>query len=153
MDDYSRGIAGYFLSFDAPNAQNTALTLHQAIWNKSDTRWPICGIPEKFYTDHGSDFTSHHMEQVAVDLKINLLFSKSWRATSVSFGVIWHKFCSLNGTKQVDNKCFTYTRISVTNSHVFIFSAIITKFFKSTILFRFNKNFISHFYTSLVLTF
>ncbi len=76
MDDYSRAIAGYFLSFDAPNAQNTALTLHQAIWNKNDTNWPVCGIPEKFYTDHGSDFTSHHMEQVAIDLKINLMFSK-----------------------------------------------------------------------------
>lgn len=36
----------------------------------------MCGIPEKFYTDHGSDFTSHHMEQVAIDLKINLMFSK-----------------------------------------------------------------------------
>lgn len=76
MDDYSRAIAGYFLSFDAPNAQNTALTLHQAIWNKNDTNWPVCGIPEKFYTDHGSDFTSNHMEQVAIDLKINLMFSK-----------------------------------------------------------------------------
>ncbi|HDU1328341.1 TPA: transposase, partial [Staphylococcus pseudintermedius] len=70
MDDYSRAIAGYFISFDAPNAQNTALTLHQAIWNKNNTNWPVCGIPEKFYTDHGSDFTSHHMEQVAIDLKI-----------------------------------------------------------------------------------
>ena len=76
MDDYSRAIAGYFISFEAPNAQNTALTLHQAIWNKNNTNWPVCGIPEKFYTDHGSDFTSHHMEQVAIDLKINLMFSK-----------------------------------------------------------------------------
>lgn len=25
---------------------------------------------------NGSDFTSHHMEQVAIDLKINLMFSK-----------------------------------------------------------------------------
>lgn len=46
MDDYSRAIAGYFISFDAPNAQNTALTLHQAIWNKNNTNWPVCGIPE-----------------------------------------------------------------------------------------------------------
>ncbi|MGH2248908.1 Mu transposase C-terminal domain-containing protein, partial [Enterococcus faecalis] len=52
MDAYSRALAGYFLSFDAPNAQNTALTLHQAIWNKNDTDGPVCGIPEKFYTDH-----------------------------------------------------------------------------------------------------
>lgn len=75
MDDYSRAIAGYFLTFDTPNAKNTALTLHQAIWSKSNIKWPICGIPEKFYTDHGSDFTSHHMKQVAIDLKINLVFS------------------------------------------------------------------------------
>ncbi|MBC1433811.1 DDE-type integrase/transposase/recombinase [Listeria rocourtiae] len=75
LDDYSRAIAGYYLSFSAPNATNTALTLHQAIWNKKDLDWPICGIPETFYTDHGSDFTSNYMEQVAVDLRINLTFS------------------------------------------------------------------------------
>src|SRR5699024_3175602 len=50
-------------------------------------------------------------------------------------------------------KCFTYTGISVTNPHIFILSAIIIKFFKSTILLCFNKSFISHFYTSLVLIF
>ncbi|EOH82923.1 Mu transposase C-terminal domain-containing protein [Enterococcus malodoratus] len=76
MDDYSRAIAGYSVSFDAPSAIHTALTLHQAIWTKQDSKWPICGIPEHFYTDHGSDFTSDHLEQVAIDLRINLLFSK-----------------------------------------------------------------------------
>ncbi|MBU5362170.1 DDE-type integrase/transposase/recombinase [Enterococcus raffinosus] len=76
MDDYSRAIAGYSVSFDSPSAIQTALTLHQAIWTKRDSKWPICGIPEHFYTDHGSDFTSDHLEQVAIDLRINLLFSK-----------------------------------------------------------------------------
>lgn len=75
MDDYSRAIAGYHLTFEAPSAINTALTLHQAIWKKENADWPICGIPEKFYTDHGSDFTSNHLEQIAIDLKINLIFS------------------------------------------------------------------------------
>lgn len=74
-DDYSRCIAGYFLAFDEPNALRTALSLHQAIWRKADPRWRICGIPEIFYTDHGSDFTSQHMEQVCVDLKCQLIFS------------------------------------------------------------------------------
>ncbi len=74
-DDFSRCIAGYFLTFAHPTALNTALTLHQAIWRKPDARWRICGIPEIFYTDHGSDFTSHHMEQVCVDLKVQLIFS------------------------------------------------------------------------------
>jgi putative transposase len=31
--------------------------------------------PHTFYTDHGSDFTSQHLEQVAAELKIRLVFS------------------------------------------------------------------------------
>jgi len=30
-----------------------------------------------FYTDHGSDFTSHHLEQVSADLKMGLVFSQA----------------------------------------------------------------------------
>src|SRR6266516_3553146 len=36
----------------------------------------ISGFPSVFYTDHGSDFTSRHMEQVAADLGIELIFSE-----------------------------------------------------------------------------
>lgn len=75
MDDFSRAVAGYFLSFDAPCSIRTALALRQAIWRKEDPRWRVCGIPEILYTDNGSDFTSHHLEQVAADLKIRLVFS------------------------------------------------------------------------------
>ncbi|MFL5660382.1 MAG: DDE-type integrase/transposase/recombinase [Ktedonobacteraceae bacterium] len=75
VDDYSRGVAGYFLGFQKATAWQTALTLRQAIWRKDDPRWHICGIPSTFYTDNGSDFISHHMEQVAADLKIALIFS------------------------------------------------------------------------------
>jgi len=74
-DDYSRAIAGYFLSFQHPNTLHTSLALHQAIWRKPEADWRICGIPETFYTDNGSDFTSRHMEQVSADLKIRLIFS------------------------------------------------------------------------------
>jgi putative transposase len=75
LDDYSRAVAGYALGFASPNAQHTALTLHQAIWRKADPRWHLCGIPSMFYTDNGSDFTSSHLEQVAADLKMALVFS------------------------------------------------------------------------------
>jgi putative transposase len=75
LDDYSRAVAGYFLGFQTPTAWQTALTLHQAIWRKEDPRWHVCGIPSTFYTDHGSDFTSQHMEQVAADLRMVLIFS------------------------------------------------------------------------------
>lgn len=75
FDDYSRGIAGYELSFIAPSAMKTALCLRVAVWRKKESLWTICGIPETLYTDHGSDFTSSHIEQVCIDLKINLIFS------------------------------------------------------------------------------
>lgn len=75
IDDYSRAIAGYELSFIAPAAMKTALALRQAIWRKQEPQWSICGIPSILYTDHGSDFTSKHIEQVCIDLKIQLIFS------------------------------------------------------------------------------
>ena len=75
IDDYSRSIAGYFLSFEAPSALHTSLALRQAIWRKDDPRWMVCGIPEVLYTDNGSDFTSRHLEQVSADLRIQLVFS------------------------------------------------------------------------------
>lgn len=75
MDDYSRAIVGYYISFDAPSALQTSLALHQAIWTKNENNWPACGIPEIMYTDHGSDFTSKHIESVCVSLKIQLIFS------------------------------------------------------------------------------
>ncbi len=76
LDDYSRAVAAYRLNLSVPTALNTALALRDAIGRKSDSRWHVCGIPQTFYTDHGSDFTSHHIEQVALDLKMVLVFSE-----------------------------------------------------------------------------
>jgi putative transposase len=75
IDDYSRAVPGYFLSFQDPSALHTSLALRQAIWRKEDSRWVVCGIPDVLYTDNGSDFTSNHLEQVGADLKIRLVFS------------------------------------------------------------------------------
>ncbi len=75
-DDYSRCIASFRLSFQESTALTTALALRTGIWRKEDPHWHICGIPGVFYTDHGSDFTSKHMEQVAADLGIELIFSE-----------------------------------------------------------------------------
>ena len=76
MDDYSRAIAGFRLSFAAPSSMQTALTLRQAIWRKPLPQWKIAGIPAYFYSDHGSDFTSEHLEQVSIDLEMSLVFSE-----------------------------------------------------------------------------
>jgi putative transposase len=75
IDDFSRAIAGYYLGFDPPSSLRTSLALRQGIWRKEHPHWHICGIPEVLYTDNNSDFTSNHLEQVAVDLKIRLIFS------------------------------------------------------------------------------
>jgi putative transposase len=75
IDDHSRAIAGFLFSFDSPSAVQTALALRQAIWRKPDAHWTIFGIPENLYTDNGSDFTSMHLEQVAADIKMRLIFS------------------------------------------------------------------------------
>ena len=52
LDDYSRAVAGYFLTFDAPSALNTSLALRQAIWRKDDPHWHVCGIPQTLYRVH-----------------------------------------------------------------------------------------------------
>jgi len=75
MDDYSRAVAGYTLFLEAPTTLQTALALRQAMWRKQQAAWPVCGIPDVLYVDHGSDFTSIHLEQVAVDLHFQLVFS------------------------------------------------------------------------------
>jgi putative transposase len=75
LDDYSRAIAGYYLTSSAPSILNTSLALRQAIWRKEIPHWKVCGIPEVFYTDNGSDFTSNHLEQVSAEIKMRLVFS------------------------------------------------------------------------------
>src|SRR4051794_20400049 len=49
--------------------------MRQAIWRKGRPGWQVCGIPGILDSDHGSDFTSRHLEQVAADLKIQLINS------------------------------------------------------------------------------
>lgn len=42
---------------------------------EGESYWPVFGILDRFYTDHGSDFESRRMEQVAADIRIRLDFS------------------------------------------------------------------------------
>ncbi|MGP5227722.1 Mu transposase C-terminal domain-containing protein [Arthrobacter rhombi] len=75
LDDYSRAVAGYTLFTEAPSAEQTALALHQAINTKSNPGWPLYGLPEVLYSDHGSDFTSERLKQVCLDTHIQLIHS------------------------------------------------------------------------------
>lgn len=74
-DDCSRAVAGYTVFLGAPSALNLSLALRQAIWRKTDPGWAVHGIPDVLYADHGSDFTSDHLAQVAADLHIELVHS------------------------------------------------------------------------------
>jgi putative transposase len=75
LDDHSRAVAGYLVFLGAPSSLQTALALRQAIWRKANPAWPMHGIPDVLYVDHGSDFTSEHLEQVAAALRIELIHS------------------------------------------------------------------------------
>ena len=76
MDDYSRAVAGYLVFLGAPSTLQTCLALRQALWRKPNaTTWPIEGIPDLLYVDHGSDFTSIHLDQVAANLRFQLVHS------------------------------------------------------------------------------
>jgi putative transposase len=75
IDDYSRAIAGYMAFLGAPSVLNTCLALRHAIWRKAEPTWPVCGIPDVLYVDHGSDFTSRHLDQVAASLRFRIVYS------------------------------------------------------------------------------
>lgn len=79
LDDHSRAVAGYTVFLGAPSALNLSLALRQAIWRKTDPGWPVCGIPDQLYVDHGADFTSHHLTHVAADLHLRLVHSSVGR--------------------------------------------------------------------------
>ena len=75
IDDYGCAIAGYYLGFDRLRRCEQRSRSGKEIWRKGHRHWHICGIPEVLYTDNGSDFTSKHLEEVAIDLKVRLVFS------------------------------------------------------------------------------
>ncbi|WP_253904153.1 Mu transposase C-terminal domain-containing protein [Arthrobacter sp. Br18] len=76
LDDYSRAVAGYTVFIGAPTAEQTALALHQAVNRKTNPAWPVSGLPDVLYSDHGSDFTSARLEQVCLDTHTRLIHSR-----------------------------------------------------------------------------
>ena len=55
----------------------------------------MCGIPDVLHVDHGSDFTSHHLEYTATALKIRIIYS-TIAALSVSLRLV--TYCSFWST-------------------------------------------------------
>lgn len=76
LDDYSRAVAGYSISTNAPTAEQSALALHQAVSRKRNSAWVVSGLPDVLYVDHGADFTSTRIERVCLELHIRLIHSR-----------------------------------------------------------------------------
>lgn len=71
IDDYSRTILGFHLSFDHGNSFHIALALFHAMTKKGDERWVMHGIPDIFYVDNGKDFKSRHIDAVCLHFRID----------------------------------------------------------------------------------
>lgn len=70
-DDKSRAIAGYRLSWSARSRDPDGIDVAAGeSFGKKTCEGLVCGIPDVFYTDHGTDFTSVHLSQVGADLKM-----------------------------------------------------------------------------------
>lgn len=105
-------ITGYYLSIGAPNSTRIATTLRQAIWKKNDVRWPVAGIPDIFYSDHGADFTSTHIEQIAADLGMQLVNTIVYKPRGRGkierfFRTVVQMFCPDHNTKRDKPKALT----------------------------------------------
>ena len=82
MDVYSRVVAGYYLSFDAPSGTSVAMTVAHSILPKEnwltlhniDAEWPVWGIMDKIHVDNGSDFRSDNFRRSCEMYCINLEF-------------------------------------------------------------------------------
>jgi putative transposase len=64
------------LFLGAPDAERTVLALHQAVNRKTNPSWPVLGLPDVLYSDHGSHFTSARPDRVCTDTHVRLIHSR-----------------------------------------------------------------------------
>ncbi|MDP9313733.1 MAG: DDE-type integrase/transposase/recombinase [Chloroflexota bacterium] len=70
IDDHSRAIMGFHLSFSHPNSNSIALAFHHAMCPKPEELWVMHGIPRMIYIDNGKDFRSRHIQEVCTHFNI-----------------------------------------------------------------------------------
>ena len=87
IDVYSRVIAGYYLSFDAPGAFSVGMCIANAILPKEPVlishdikgEWPVFGLMKTIHVDNGKDFRSAAFERSCAEYGIEIL----WRPVRV----------------------------------------------------------------------
>ena len=70
IDDYSRAIMGFYLTFTKPNSHSVASALHHAMLPKAEERWIMHGIPAMLYVDNGKDLLSRHISEACMHFSI-----------------------------------------------------------------------------------
>ena len=57
------------VSYSVLHVTNAPLTRrHDIDFRSRATAWPVCGILDVLYVEHGSDFTSQQLDQIAASL-------------------------------------------------------------------------------------
>lgn len=83
IDRYSRMVAGYYISFNAPSSYAVLQCIKMMILDKSSllkrfpdikNEWPVFGIPDLLALDNGMDLHSDALSKSCLELGIEMLF-------------------------------------------------------------------------------
>lgn len=80
IDVYSRMVAGFYLSMEAPSCLSTSLCLLHMVFDKSawlrdrdiQENWPVAGLPVSLHVDNGADFRSRAFRRGCADAGIKI---------------------------------------------------------------------------------
>jgi putative transposase len=82
VDVYSRMVAGFHLSLEAPSSTSVGLCLLHAVYDKTawldergiEISWPVAGLPEVLHCDNGAEFRSRVLATACREYGIKLQF-------------------------------------------------------------------------------
>jgi putative transposase len=82
VDVFSRMVAGFSVSLEAPSRVSVGLCLLQAVYDKSawlaerniDASWPVSGLPEALHSDNGTEFHSRAFIHACRDVGIRTIW-------------------------------------------------------------------------------
>ncbi len=82
IDVYSRMVAGFYISFEAPGYFATGQTLYNAMLPKDklkeqykfESEWPLWGIPNMIHMDNAKEFRGIELQNVCNEYGINIVW-------------------------------------------------------------------------------
>ena len=117
IDVYSRMVAGFFISFEAPGALSTGICLASAILPKDEicdkyelkTEWPLWGVMRNVHMDNAKEFKGTMIKRASEEYGFTINWrpiGKSWYGAHVErlLGTLSKKIHALPGTTFEDVK-------------------------------------------------